>query len=981
MKKFYTTLFIIFLSVANAFAQSDFTINDNRTVNAGDSFTVNNLTLERGGNLEVNGTLIINGDLDFNGPDFTWLFRPPGSLTVNAGGEVIVRGNLNNTNGNINLNGGNLTVEGNYNTEEDNYITVLSILSGNNPVTGNNTSVNASNGSTFEVQGTTSLLDEARINGAGNSTINLQDVLLSDPDTQLSASDSSVINVGGQVDGSGTLNTAGNGTINVEGAVGVDIDQDGNGISLLDFIVRSGNVRSIQNNFIYGNIIIEQNGTLNIPSNGDLLLLGDLTNNGMVEPNGGTVRFLGERNQTLSGNGVTRLDRVEVLGQLNLQSTLEVSERIAITGTLQSNGNLKLLSDATGTAALEMADQAQLTGNIIMQRYLPGGRYGHYIASPLNNVSVNTVTSETAYGWNANRQRWFRANSTGNFSSGMGYNVGINQETVLEFTGEPQMDPVTVTLTDINESDSVRGGFNLIGNPYPNAIRWDDRVISNMGLVEGPLTAYVFNGSETRYETLMAGDTIEAGQAFFVKALQNNVTLTFTPDMMITESPAVNTTRQFYRTAPTRTFEQVSLTLSRKDTAAENLQSRVRFVLDEEASLDYLPEEDAKYMAGFTNTTEINALVGNEKVAINVIPAPKETDTLSIPLQVKLIESGDYTLTLTGEKAAKFELLDNNTGTTHNLKSGYTFSGEAGENTNRFSLVVNYLDEAAVDTTSVQDTTGIQDSVVVQDSVLTKDELGFENFNELSEEERKAFITAEFGEEAYEEYLMLTADTLPVADSTGVPADTLVTNDEKDTLAADALTADTVAMENDTLPADTLTTAENVQTEQPTDSLVTTDSLDASATDSVAVEEAVTDPVTTTTQPDTVTNEGVAADTVQANVVSADPSAEGSAPAKDHEAPDRAEENGHTRKPGQSLGVFSPEKIRTAGFDGVIRIWFPKPRELNTRVVVFTLNGRRVTEQTIGRTDYSEVPVNQSGLYIIQLFSENKVLKRRVLVK
>ena len=62
-------------------------------------------------------------------------------------------------------------------------------------------------------------------------------------------------------------------------------------------------------------------------------------------------------------------------------------------GPLNTNGNLTLLSTAAQTALIDGSGSRQISGNVIMQRYLPSGFGYKYVSSPFQASTVNAFSS------------------------------------------------------------------------------------------------------------------------------------------------------------------------------------------------------------------------------------------------------------------------------------------------------------------------------------------------------------------------------------------------------------------------------------------------------------------------------------------------------------------------------------------------------------------------------------------------------------
>ena len=112
----------------------------------------------------------------------------------------------------------------------------------------------------------------------------------------------------------------------------------------------------------------------------------------------GTTRITGNTNTTSSGTGTTVLDQLEVASDngfsFTLTAPLSIKNLITIsTGQLVSNGFLVLKSDATTTARLAPVASTivpAISGNVTVERYIPGRRKYRMITS-----SVTTSTSST----------------------------------------------------------------------------------------------------------------------------------------------------------------------------------------------------------------------------------------------------------------------------------------------------------------------------------------------------------------------------------------------------------------------------------------------------------------------------------------------------------------------------------------------------------------------------------------------------------
>ncbi|MCB0410362.1 MAG: hypothetical protein KDD29_09085, partial [Flavobacteriales bacterium] len=151
---------------------------------------------------------------------------------------------------------------------------------------------------------------------------------------------------------------------------------------------------TLNNNPTVSNIIIDNNGVLNLGSNRTLRIRRNLNNKGTIVPNDSRVIFQGTTKQLINGGGTTdffdltinNAAGVEVDGsQINLTGTLDLRS-----GCFETDDKLLLVSNASGTARISEIDpSACITGNITMQRYIDAGATNwRFLTSPVSGVTL-----------------------------------------------------------------------------------------------------------------------------------------------------------------------------------------------------------------------------------------------------------------------------------------------------------------------------------------------------------------------------------------------------------------------------------------------------------------------------------------------------------------------------------------------------------------------------------------------------------------
>ena len=172
-------------------------------------------------------------------------------------------------------------------------------------------------------------------------------------------------------------------------------------VSTSDVVFLSGS--SLNGSLSCRGLSLYSGSTLTVGSANLLSVSGNISNSGTIDGSGANLELVGTgamANQTWSGNGATFRDVVMgsagVTGTKTLSAALSVGRNLQLQGTttLAAGGNLTLLSNSLGTARLlELPAGASVTGNVTVQRFIPGssGRRYRYLAAPF--VSGPTIAN------------------------------------------------------------------------------------------------------------------------------------------------------------------------------------------------------------------------------------------------------------------------------------------------------------------------------------------------------------------------------------------------------------------------------------------------------------------------------------------------------------------------------------------------------------------------------------------------------------
>jgi hypothetical protein len=358
-----------------------------------------------------------------------------------------------------------------------------------------------------------------------------------------------------------------------------------NGGTIINYILPSdlknytpptGTTTLSSNLTLSGNLNIGSN-ILDIGSN-TLTVNGDITRTtGTIKTNLGTLILGGTTSSTLhfdqTTDGVTNKLKDLTINRtgatVTLGNKLQIADNGTITvtnGTLATGGNLVLTSTLSGTGRIaSLTGGASVTGNVEIQRYMVGGatsqRGWRYMSTPVasatyaqliddifitgpggatNGFDMGGTNSSVMYYEESTARGWKSISSPNNiWTAGKGAIVffrGDRTQTTsltntliapnsfaLDYSGNINSGNYTVNL-DYDNTVGIpdNQGWNLIGNPYPSQIDWND--ISKTSGVSSHY--YLINPNTKNYVSANTG-IIAVGQGFFVQVNAGSQSVTF----------------------------------------------------------------------------------------------------------------------------------------------------------------------------------------------------------------------------------------------------------------------------------------------------------------------------------------------------------------------------------------------------------------------------------------------------------------------
>jgi hypothetical protein len=459
---------------------------------------------------------------------------------------------------------------------------------------------------------------------------------------------------------------------------------------------------------------------------------GDFINN--VTSSITSVSFFGNRIRSISGSGILNATDISVTNTagysnnstINLSGTISLGPN-AIFDADGTSGSFNLISSgASNTAQIaEIPASAIWTGDISYQRFVPGSANWRYFAIPIINGNLGmwrddieitgdysdastggNVTFSNApsvYRYNATVPQWdtvkgFGANtSTVPLSNTSGYSVYVyGSNETWEVNGTPAQGPISIPL--------LGATWNLIPNPYPSSIDWDDVTSSGSATtvvlkypgvsgLSGFATYNRVGGVAANSFSPFDEGIIASGQCFWVDGASGG-------SVDFTESSKSSSDGTFLRQAPKPKFDHFRITIE-KGFLTPNYQRDETVILFSNAASDSLDLEwdSRKYLAnGFVNLSSYMNDV-NQHFAINSLSFLKSIDKRIVNLRLDNTNPGNYGLRFTDLDKMHLNygitLFDNYTGKSLNIKANndyYAFTVDqnpASYDENRFDIVIS----------------------------------------------------------------------------------------------------------------------------------------------------------------------------------------------------------------------------------------------------------------------------------------------------
>ncbi|TYC12873.1 T9SS type A sorting domain-containing protein [Bizionia gelidisalsuginis] len=449
---------------------------------------------------------------------------------------------------------------------------------------------------------------------------------------------------------------------------------------------------------------------------------------------------------------------------VNNNRLLDVVNNIHNDGKILINGESQLIQHTIGgdknTGAGELIIRQQGSSNLFNYNYwsAPVNRMGGWQISYLedNNGVLNwafqndadpstvpiTLSSKWLYAFNGvseNYYDWLHIGENTDVSPGIGYTMkgsGAGFPSPIPITGQEYVFRGTPNNGRYIHPLST-GNEILVGNPYPSALDADKFISDNASSITGALYFYEqfpannthvtvnYQGGYATYNLMMGAaaaalpanggnsskgaptKNIAVGQGFFVKADSNggdvvfkNTQRVFAKESVLDESTFFKTNGASQNTVSTDLRTKLWLTFT-------DPSQRVREIglgYDDNATTNY----DKGYDALDYDVFPDHMLWDIQGVKYVIQGRNNFAVANEMPLAIKTTTAGDYSIglkeTLNFPEATPIYLKDNVSGLYYNLKTeDASLFFEAGEYSNRYSIVYHEDDTLSADAIAVSD--------------------------------------------------------------------------------------------------------------------------------------------------------------------------------------------------------------------------------------------------------------------------------------
>lgn len=308
---------------------------------------------------------------------------------------------------------------------------------------------------------------------------------------------------------------------------------------------------------------------------------------------------------------------------------------LTVNRNFTNNGSLQMVSDATGTGSFIVRGLADGTGVNTFNRYLAFyNSFPHLVSSPVTNATASVFGSATVETYDESTLGWQQISSSQALTSGTGYRVNGSLPVTISFQGNfPTGDASITNLAYTGSLNPELRGLNLLGNPYPSAIQWEQGTWSRTNL---DYAVYVWDGykfvSWNGSTGALKDGIIPAMQGFFVKSNTAGGAL------MIPAEARIHNTQPYYKDSEELTN---LIDLKIENVSGDGFYDETFVHVKPGSTSGFDGAADAWKLAGNNSYPQIYTL-GSDQTRLSINTQPEFT---SIPVEFNVGAPGSFKIT------------------------------------------------------------------------------------------------------------------------------------------------------------------------------------------------------------------------------------------------------------------------------------------------------------------------------------------------
>jgi hypothetical protein len=280
------------------------------------------------------------------------------------------------------------------------------------------------------------------------------------------------------------------------------------------------------------------------------------------------------------------------------------------------------------------------------------------------------------YKWNEPTKEWLNqkvgTNNIINFVPGSGYLAAYAATETKSFIGV--LNAANVTAANLTKTGTSYSGWNLLGNPFASALKWNDGTNWSVPATFTG-TAKIWDEATAQYVDIAPNSYIPAMNGFMVEVLSGSPA-----------SLTIPSTARVHNTTPWYKSSEGLIKLIVHDPDTRTAQESI-IKVSESATEDYDSQYDSHFLSGYAPKFYSNT--GSEKLSTNTLPLIDNSCVIAMGFEKNA--AGNFSIELAENSISDVSsvfLTDKKTGTVTELSKTpvYNFSAAEGDDINRFEL-------------------------------------------------------------------------------------------------------------------------------------------------------------------------------------------------------------------------------------------------------------------------------------------------------